>query len=123
MNDGKDRDGNDMFHYRVDVLRYFIAQLKLPETSNYRFKYLPLIAEIVLVIPHSNSGQQRLFSIVRKNKTDNTSSLKLDDSMSSILAMKCHNPESVTPCHKWKPDEDVLKRSKCSPTSHNNQHS
>ena len=124
VNDGKDGDGdNAIFHYRVDVLWYFIAQLKLPERSNYRFKYLPLIAEIVLVIPHSNSGQERLFSIVRKNKTDNRSSLKLDGSMSCILAMKCHNPESVTPCQKWKSDEDVLERSKCSTSSYNKQHS
>ena len=70
VNVGKDGDGNDIFHYRVDVLWYFIAQLKLPESSNYRFKYLPLIAEIVLVIPHSNAGQERLFSIVRKNKNN-----------------------------------------------------
>ena len=50
VNDGKDGDGNDIFHYRVDVLWYFIAQLKLPEISKYRFKCLPLIAEIVLLL-------------------------------------------------------------------------
>jgi hypothetical protein len=55
--DGEDEDGNTLLHYRVDVLWYHIAQLKVPETSLRRFKYLPLLAEIVLVIPHSNAGQ------------------------------------------------------------------
>ena len=62
VNDGKDGDGKDIFHYRVHVLWYFIAQLKLPESSNYRFKYLTLIAEIVLVIPHRNAGRERLLA-------------------------------------------------------------
>ena len=62
VNDGKDGDGKDIFHYRVHVLWYFIAQLKLPESSNYRFKYLTLIAEILLVIPHRNAGRERLLA-------------------------------------------------------------
>ena len=120
--DGEDEDGNALLHYRVDVLWYHIAQLKVPETSLCRFKYLPLLAEIVLVIPHSNAGQERLFSVVRKNKTDSRSSLKLDGSLSSILAMKCHNPEAVTPCYKWRPDEDLLQKSKKATKVYNDKH-
>ena len=120
--DGEDEDGNTLLHYRVDVLSYHIAQLKVPETSLRRFKYLPLLAEIVLVIPHSNAGQERLFSVVRKNKTDSRSSLKLDGSLSSILAMKCHNPEAVTPCYKWRPDEDLLQKSKKATKVYNDKH-
>ncbi|CAB3998504.1 Hypothetical predicted protein [Paramuricea clavata] len=75
-------------------------------------KMVSLLAEIVLVIPHSYAGQERLFSVVHKNKTDSRSSLKLDGSLSSNLAMKCHNPEAVTPCYKWQPDEDPLRSPK-----------
>lgn len=120
--DGVDEDGNTLVHYRVDVLWYHIAQMKVPETSLRRFKYLPLLAEIVLVIPHSNAGQERLFSVVRKNKTDSRSSLKLDGSLSSILAMKCHNPEGVTPCYKWQPDGDLLQKSKGATKVYNDKH-
>ena len=49
-----------------------------------------------LVLPHSNAGLERLFSIIRKNKTDMRSSLKLDGTLSSILSIKTDNPESRT---------------------------
>ena len=120
--DGTDEDGSILAHYRVDVLWYHISQMKVPETSLHRFKYLPLLAEIVLVIPHSNAGQERLFSIVRKNKTDSRSSLKLDGSLSSILAVKCHNPEAVTPCYKWQPNDDLLQKSKRATKVYNDKH-
>ena len=121
MIDSKADDGN-VYHYRMDVLWYHIAQIKLPDTSINRFKHLPLVAEIVLIIPHSNSGQERLFSIVRKNKTDSRSSLKLDGSLSSILATKCQNPESVTPCFKWRPEEEILQKSSRSTYTYNQKH-
>ena len=56
--------------------------------------------------------RRRLFSIVRKNKTDSRSSLKLDGILSSILAMKSRFQESVVPCYKWQPEEEVLKNAK-----------
>ena len=73
---------------------------------------LPRIAVIVLVLPHSNASLERLFSIIRKNKTDMRSSLKLDGTLSSILSMKTHNPESRTLCFKWRPDQDLLELSR-----------
>ena len=46
----------------------------------------------MLVMPHSNAELKRLFSIVRKNKTLEHSSLKLDGTLSSILAVKTMYP-------------------------------
>ena len=94
--DGKDEDDNKTVPYCVDILWYYIASMRLSETSISRFKVLPRIAVIVLVLPHSNASLERLFSIIRKNKTDMRSSLKLDGTLSSILSMKTHNPESRT---------------------------
>ena len=110
--DGKDEDGNNIVHYRVDILWYYIARMRLPETSISRFKVLPRIAVIVLVLPHSNASLERLFSIIRKNKTDMRSSLKLDGTLCSILSIKTHIPESITPCFKWRPDQDLLELSR-----------
>ena len=42
--DGKDSGGND---HRVDILWYYISQMKLPETSLNRFRYLPQIADSI----------------------------------------------------------------------------
>ena len=74
-----------------------------------RFKLLPKIAEVVLIIPHSNAELERLFSIVKKNKSLECSSMKPDGTLSSILAKKTMYPESSTPCYHWKPTEDILK--------------
>ena len=68
--DGKDEDGNKIVHYHVDILWYYIASMRLSETSITRFKVLPRIAVIVLVLPHSNASLKRLFSIILKKKTD-----------------------------------------------------
>ena len=40
--------------------------MKVPGTQLKRFKNLFLVAEIVLVLPHTNAEEERLFSIVRE---------------------------------------------------------
>ena len=70
----------------------------IPGCSVKRFKYLIRLAEMVLVMPHSNAELERFFSIVRKSKTLERSSLKLDGTLSSIFAVKTMYPESNCPC-------------------------
>ena len=120
--DGKDEDGNKIVHYRVDILWYYIASIRLPEISISHFKVLPRIAVIVLVLPHSNASLERLFSIVRKNKSDMRSSLKLNGTLSSILYMKSHNPESITLCFKWRPNQDLLELSRKAAKAYSDEH-
>ena len=83
---------------------------------------LPRIAVIILVLPHSNASLERLFSIIQKNKTDMRSSLKLDGTLSSILSMKTHNPEYITLCFKWRPDQDLLELSRKAAKAHIDEH-
>ena len=80
---------------------FHINKMQIAGTTRKRYKFLPKVAEVVLVLPHSNADLERLFSIFRKNKTDATSSLKLDGTLSSILAIKLKYPEPVVPCHKF----------------------
>ena len=49
--------------------------MNVPESGMSRLKKLFKLAEIVLVLPHSNAELERLFSIVWKNKTDSRSRL------------------------------------------------
>ena len=42
---------------------------------------------------HSNAGEEQLFSIVRKNKTESRASMRLEGTLSSLLAMKLQYPE------------------------------
>ena len=101
--DGKDENENKIGHYRFDVLWDYIAKIIIPGTCNKRFKLLPQVVSLVLVLPYSNAGLEQLFSVLR-NKTDMRSSLKLNETLSSILTIKTYNPESLNLCYKWRPN-------------------
>ena len=75
----------------------------VPDSSFQRFCHLLKVAELVLILPHSNAGEDRLFSMVCKNKTESRSRLKLDGTLSNLLAMKLQYPESIPPCYKFNP--------------------
>ena len=83
---GKDSDKNEVFHYQMDILWWYLSNLTKSGTNVLRFKHLIKVAEIVWVVPHSNLELERLFSIVKK--TDGRSSLKLNDTLSNILNVK-----------------------------------
>ena len=63
--DGKDENGNKIVHYCIDVLWHNIAKIIVPGTCSKRFKLLPQVASLVLALPYSNAGLERLFSVVR----------------------------------------------------------
>ena len=92
-------------------------------TNVLRFKRLIKVAEIVLVMPHSKAELERLFIIVKKTKTDDISSLKLDGTLSSILSVKCHLSESSSKCYEWSPEDSILSESKTAAKTYNKQHS
>ena len=69
-----------------------------PGTDMERFKYLSIVAELVLVTLHSNAEQERLFSCVR---TDRFSIFyQIGGSLSGIISMKRMYSETNIPCHK-----------------------
>ena len=108
----KQENENKTVHYRIDVLFHYIAKIIIPRTCNKKFELLHQVASHVLVLPHSNASLERLFNVVRKNKSDRRSSLKLDDTLSSILTTKNYNPESLNLCYKSRPDKYLLDSSK-----------
>ena len=82
--------------YRVDVIWYYLQNMRSPVGYNYHFKFLFEVARIVLTIPHSNAGIELLFSLVNKNKNESSDRNRLDieGSLSSILTVKIERPES-----------------------------
>ena len=76
----------------------------------------------VLVIPHSNAGEERAFSIIRKNKTEFQSRLSLGRSLNSIMIIKSTLPESLLKRHKWKPPNALLQICKSATTTYNEEH-
>ena len=64
---------------------------------------------MVLTIPHSNAEEERLFSMVRKNKTAFRPNLDPAGTLSSILSIKLAAKE---PAHCFEPSSEVLKNAK-----------
>lgn len=83
------------------------------------FPRLVKVAKLVLILPHSNAAEERVFSIVTKNKTALRPNLSLDWTLSSILTIKLANPE---PCSDYEPHDTVLNQAKKATTKYNDRH-
>ena len=68
------------------------------------FPHLSKIAKVVLIIPHSNADEERVFSLVRKNKTPFRPNLSLDKTLSSVKLA------TEEPCHKIVPHQEVVSK-------------
>lgn len=58
----------EVSYYRMDTVWHHIATMRAPD-SRPRFARLCRIAKLTLVLPHSNAQEERVFSMVQKNKT------------------------------------------------------
>ena len=95
---------DDSTHFRMDILWSFLLKMKDP-SGTAMFERLAKVAILVLTLPHSNAEEERVFSMVTKNKTKFRPSLKLDGTLSSILTIKLANPQ---PCILYEPTQAVL---------------
>lgn len=117
-----DKEDDSKKVYRIDVLWWFLHELKLPGTSISRFKHLFKLAKVVLTVVHSNAVEESLFSRVRKNLTAYRSSLSLDGSLSSIITFQM-NREDGEQCFEYSPSNDVLDKAKKVTWEYNKEHS
>ena len=72
--------------YRIDILWYYLNELKVSGTQKPKFAQLFMLTKVVLTIVHSNAEEESLFSRVRRNVTPQRASLTLDGTLSSIIA-------------------------------------
>ena len=93
-------------YYRGDILWGYISQMK-DCIGKHRFDILFKVVKLVLVLPHSNASEERVFSIVRKNKTKFRASMGFS-TLGSILTVKLANPIAT----KFKSDKALLKSAK-----------
>ena len=73
--------------------------------------------EVVMTIPHSNAGEERIFSLINKNKTP-SSSMKLDSTLSSILVIKTHTDDPLL----WEPTKSLGGKAKKATKLNNSKH-
>ena len=111
-------EDEDRRYYRMDVLWHYISAMKQPDHA-VRFPRLNKIAKLVLTILHSNAQEERVFSMVRKNKTAFMSSLDPKGTLTSILTIKLACTE---PAHLFNPPDTLLKQAKEATWKYNKEH-
>lgn len=89
--------------YGMDVIWGYLKS-KLPTLNE--------IALSVLAISHSNAGEERVFLMIRKNKTEFRSRLQLGDSLNAIMRIKMSVPRELMPCYRWEPSHELLTKCK-----------
>ena len=99
--------------HRMDVIWGYLKE---------KLSRLTEIALSVLVIPHSNAGEERIFSTIRKNKTEFRSRLQLGGSLNAIMRVKMAVPEQLLECYKWEPSKELLKKCKSATREYNERH-
>ena len=52
----------------MDVIWGYLSSLKL-RNGTHKFGRINAVAKTVLILPHSNAGEERVVSLIRKNKT------------------------------------------------------
>ena len=85
-----------------------------------KFQGLSKIAKLVLILTRSNASEERVFSLIRKNKTTFRPSLGLDGTLSSIFTTKMAIEE---PCIKFEPSKALLETAKKATLEYNKAHS
>lgn len=91
---------NKVTYHSMDRIWSHIAEMKLPGMDIARFGRLAEVAKLVLTIPHSNAGEERVFSVIRKIRRDDRANLQLHGTLSSLVTVKLNLPETIAhPCY------------------------
>ena len=105
-------------YYTMHTVWSHISSLKSSD-GRVRFARLAKVTHLVLVSPHLNAQEERVFSMVTKNKSAFRPKLKLDKTLTSILSVKLENPG---PCHHFEPPQSVIETAKKATMEHNQLH-
>ena len=117
--EAKVNEDEDVYN-RVDVLWSHLCKMQKIGSSQPMFLRLAQVVKVVMVIPHSNASEERILSMVRKNKTPFRPSLGLDRTLPSIIQVKLGVDD---PCEKFKPTKQLLEKAKKVTWEYNTAHS
>lgn len=94
-------------HQRIDVQWGEVGKLRGAD-GVLKFPRLASVIQSILLIPHSNAECERIFSLVKKNRTE-FRSLMSNETLESLLVLKTQNPK---PCFQQKFSEETLRNAK-----------
>lgn len=106
---------------RIEFSNKDVDQLWTEIVKVINISHLFEVVKFVIILPHSNADIERVFSMIKKIKTDSRSNLSKTGTLKALLACKL-NIFSLEPCFKFKPSQDVLKNAKKATTEYNNAH-
>ena len=101
---------------RADALWHGLEKLK-DVNGKLMFGVLSKVAKLVLVLP-----AERVFSLIRKNKTPFRANLSLDKTLPNILHCKV-NAFNHVKYFEYEPSESVLRNAKSATWQYNKEHS
>ena len=84
------------------------------------------VAQIVLLIPYSNTAIERLLSVVNQNKNESSDRNRLDQdkTLSSVLAVKLDRPDTSSDlCYEFQPNNKLLGMAKIAVVNYNKEQS
>ena len=106
---------------RMDVLWSYVGDIKDTAEGVLCYPRLRKVVHLIVMIPHSNAEEERVFSIIQKNKTCFCPNLDPEETLASVvtvkLAMESQNVES------FKIPDEVLTASKSATYKYKLQHS
>ena len=91
---------------RVDKAWHWISQQR-DANGALKFSMLSKVMCGILLIFHSNSDCERIFSFVTKNKTEGSSK-----TLSALVCRKTYMCSHNEVCHKQNPSKDLLRKAK-----------
>jgi len=96
---------------RIDTAWHQLSLIKDVSTGLPKYGVLSAVVQGILTMYHSNADCERLFSTVRKNKTDFRASLSTD-TLSSILTHKTMLSARSQVCHSIVHSDELLRQAK-----------
>ena len=89
----------------MDAIVAHLSSMMTPGSNKLWFPRLPQILQLIMIIPHSNADEERVFSLIRKNKTCFCPNLDPDVTLQNLIMVKLAIPK---PCQDYEPDGSVL---------------
>ena len=106
-------------HHRSDIIWNHLSKVR-DSVQALRFNQLGRIAKLVLLLSHSNAEEERVFSMIRKNKTAFRASLDPKGTFSNIATIKLAHSH---PTEDFNPPKKLLKQAKSATWEYNKEHS
>ena len=93
---GREEASGDNSKMKPDVVWHYASTMTRPD-GQIRFPRLSKIALLVLTIPHSNAEEERVFSMIKQNKTAFRPSLNQEETLGSIMTIKMEMANQSVP--------------------------